>query len=192
MDDDLETTVMAAAQHVANERIGHTIGDTGDPRAFRDALGHFASGITIVAGLDGGEPVGFTCQSFCSVSLDPPLISFTVMRTSTSYPRIRRARSFSVNVLSHAQEAVSNQFARSGADKWAGVEWSPARSGNPLIAGALMGLDCDLFAEHEAGDHDIVIGRVREVRTVDPHLGEPLLYFRGRYWRPDAPASASA
>ena len=152
-----------------------------DPRAFRDTVGHYASGITIIAGEADGVPHGFTCQSFYSVSAVPPLVSFSVMLTSTSYPPIRETGKFSVNVLAHGQDPVSNQFARSGTDKWAGVDWSPAASGNPVIDGTLMWLDCEIEAEHVAGDHLIVIGRVVEMSKPDHHPGPPLLYFKGRY-----------
>ena len=155
--------------------------DAFDPKAFRETLGHYPSGITIIAGHDGSRPLGFTCQSFYSVSLDPPLVSFSVMRTSTSYPPIRDTGQFSVNVLSRDQTAISNQFARSGTDKWAGVTWQPSRTGNPLLLGTLIWLDCEIQAEHEAGDHVIVVGRV--LQTGD-HAAEdelPLLYYRGRY-----------
>ena len=103
-----------------------------DARRFRDTLGHYASGITIVSGTEDGAPIGFTCQSFYSVSVDPPLVSFSVMKTSTTYPRIAADGKFAVNVLAHDQRAVSNQFARKGTDKWAGIDWSPAASGNPI------------------------------------------------------------
>lgn len=96
---------------------------------------------------------------------EPPLVSFSVMRTSTSDPRIRDTGRFSVNVLSRSQDAISHQFARTGSDKWAGDQWSPTRNQNPVIAGTLMWLDCDLFAEHAAGDHDIVIDRVKKAIT---------------------------
>ena len=152
-----------------------------DPRVFRDTLGHYASGITIIGGIEDGAPVGFTCQSFYSVSTEPPLVSFSVMTTSTTYPRIRSTGRFSVNVLSHHQHTVSNQFARSGTDKWAGIDWSPAASGNPVIADTLMWLDCDIWAEHEAGDHLIVIGRVNEMSPASWHKHDPLLYFKGKY-----------
>ena len=108
------------------------------PRQFRDTLGHYASGITIVSGIDDGEPIGFTCQSFFSVSIEPPLISFSVMKTSTTYPRIAATGRFAVNVLAHDQHTIANQFARSGTDKWAGVAWNPAASGNPIIADTLI------------------------------------------------------
>jgi len=152
-----------------------------DARGFRDTLANFASGITIVTGMDAGEPIGFTCQSFYSVSIDPPLISFSVMRTSTSYPRIAGTGRFAVNVLAREQHTVSSQFARSGTDKWAGIDWVPSRSGDPVIDQTLMWVDCELWAEHEAGDHLIVIGRVVEMSPPEWHTREPLLFFRGRY-----------
>ncbi|WES62829.1 flavin reductase family protein [Microbacter sp. GSS18] len=152
-----------------------------DARLFRDTLGHYASGITIVSGLEGDEPVGFTCQSFYSVSVDPPLVSFSVMKTSTTYPRIAADGKFAVNVLAHHQDHISNQFARKGTDKWAGIDWQPAASGNPIIADTLMWVDCELWAQHEAGDHLIVIGKVVEMSPVEWHTREPLLYFKGGY-----------
>jgi len=153
------------------------------PRAFRDALGLYASGLTIVTGIDAAdEPVGFTCQSFFSVSLEPPLVSLSVMRTSTSYPRLRSRKSFGIDVLAHDQAELATQFARSGADKWAGVTWSSSQFGNPRISGSLLHLDCFLAAEHEAGDHLIVIGEVLDLETADDP-GEPLVFYQGRFQR---------
>ncbi|HWH25976.1 MAG TPA: flavin reductase family protein [Pseudolysinimonas sp.] len=160
---------------------GREIGTEIDARAFRDTLGHYASGITIIAGLEGDEPVGFTCQSFYSVSAEPPLISFSVMTNSTTYPRIRETGKFAVNVLAHDQHTVSNQFARKGTDKWAGIDWALTKGGNPVIANTLMWLDCTIWAEHEAGDHLIVIGEVHEMSPAEWHTSEPLLYFKGQY-----------
>jgi 3-hydroxy-9,10-secoandrosta-1,3,5(10)-triene-9,17-dione monooxygenase reductase component len=152
-----------------------------DPRVFRDTLGHYASGITIISGVDNHGPVGFTCQSFYSVSTEPPLVSFSVMTNSTTYPRLRGTGKFAVNVLAHNQHTVSNQFARKGTDKWTGIDWSQTAAGNPVIADTLMWLDCDIWAEHEAGDHYIVIGRVTEMSPATWHKEEPLLYFKGQY-----------
>lgn len=152
-----------------------------DPRQFRDTLGHYASGVTIVSGYAGGEPVGFTCQSFSSVSLDPPLVSFSVMKESTTYPRIAASGTFAVNVLAHDQDGISSQFARRGTDKWAGIRWSPTSSGNPIIAETLMWVDCEMWAEYEAGDHLIVLGRVLALSPPEWHREEPLLYFKGAY-----------
>lgn len=97
-----------------------------DSGLFRSAVGQYASGITVITGRGDDGPIGFTCQSFYSVSVDPPLVSFSVMKTSTTYPRIRDTGKFAVNVLSREQEAVSSQFARKGTDKWANVQWTPS------------------------------------------------------------------
>ena len=152
-----------------------------DSRTFRDTLGHYASGITIIAGHDGHEPLGFTCQSFYSVSVAPPLISFSVKANSTTYPRIRRTGRFCVNVLSETQQAVSDQFGRQATDKWAGIDWHMSDASNPIIASTLMWLDCKIVSEHRAGDHNIVVGEVIAMSPAGWHDGGPLLYFKGRY-----------
>ena len=148
---------------------------------FRKVMSKFASGITIITGHDGAEPIGFTCQSFYSVSVDPMLVSFSVMKTSTTYPRIRDTGKFAVNVLAREQAGVSGQFARKGADKWASIAWQACRSGDPVIADTLMWVDCDIWAEYDAGDHWIVVGEVQELCPADWHPGDPLLYFKGQY-----------
>ncbi|MBN3726190.1 flavin reductase family protein [Burkholderia sp. Ac-20379] len=152
-----------------------------DPLRFRDALGHYASGITVIASHVDGEPIGFTCQSFHSVSMRPPLVSFNVMSGSASYPKIRRAGRFVVNILSDEQIGISNQFARRGTDKWHGVAWRASPLGNPIIAGSLHWLDCELHAEYEAGDHLIVIGEVKALDVPAAVAAQPLLYFKGQY-----------
>jgi flavin reductase (DIM6/NTAB) family NADH-FMN oxidoreductase RutF len=148
---------------------------------FRQALGHFASGITVITSLVDGEPLGFTCQSFYSVSMSPPLVSFSVMASSASYPGIRQAGRFAVNILAGEQVGISNTFARRGADKWQGVHWQPSPLGNPLIAGCLHWLDCEVHAEHVAGDHLIVVGEVKALNVQDTAATQPLLYFKGHY-----------
>jgi hypothetical protein len=112
---------------------------------------------------------------------DPPLISFSVMVTSSTYPRIRETGKFSVNVLSKAQQPISNQFARRGIDKWAGFAWKMSDGQNPIIDGTLTSLDCEIVAEHQAGDHYIVIGQVLTIGSNDRHIDEPLVYFKGNY-----------
>jgi 3-hydroxy-9,10-secoandrosta-1,3,5(10)-triene-9,17-dione monooxygenase reductase component len=159
-----------------------------DSSEFRRVVGGFCSGITIVTALDDGVPVGMTCQSFFSLSLDPPLIAFSPARTSTSYPLIRSAGAFAINILEAGQEEVCNQFARSGTDKWAGIDWQPGVTGSPLIAGALATIDCELETEFETGDHYLTVGRVRSVHST--HGLHPLLYFRGAYKRLHHPAQA--
>jgi flavin reductase (DIM6/NTAB) family NADH-FMN oxidoreductase RutF len=152
-----------------------------EPLSFRQALGHYASGITVITSCIDGEPIGFTCQSFYSVSMSPPLVSFSVMSSSASYPCIRRAGRFMVNILSGEQVGISNQFARKGTDKWEGVEWQKSPLGNPIIVGSLHWLDCEIHAEHVAGDHLIVIGEVKALNLQATAATQPLLYFKGQY-----------
>ncbi|MQT88056.1 flavin reductase [Pseudomonas nabeulensis] len=152
-----------------------------EPLRFREVLGHYASGLTVITSCIDDDPVGFTCQSFYSVSVNPPLVSFSVMSGSGSYPRIREAGRFAVNILSGEQVGISNQFAQRGADKWHGVEWQDSPLGNPLIAGSLHWLDCEIHAEHAAGDHLIVIGEVKALNLEQTDIAQPLLYFKGEY-----------
>ena len=152
-----------------------------EPLSFREALGHYASGITVITSHLDGEPIGFTCQSFYSVSTSPPLVSFSVMASSASYPKIRQAGRFVVNILSGEQAGISNQFARKGTDKWHAVEWQQSPLGNPIIAGSLHWLDCEIHAEHAAGDHLIVIGEVKALSLQATAVTQPLLYFKGQY-----------
>ena len=153
-------------------------------RRFRDVLGRFASGVTVVTAISDGEPVGMTCQSFCSVSLDPPLVLFVPARTSRAWPRIRRAGRFCVSILADSQAALSDTMASPGIDKFAGVDWTPsAVTGSPTFPGALGHVDCTIHAVHEAGDHDVVIGRVVDLVAADADdvSDAPLLFFRGGY-----------
>lgn len=152
-----------------------------EPLRFREALGHYASGITVITSHCDGEPLGFTCQSFYSVSMNPPLVSFSVMSNSASYPGIRKAGRFAVNILSGEQVGISKQFARRGTDKWQGVDWQASPLGNPIIAGSLHWLDCEIHAEHAAGDHLIVIGEVKALNLQEAAAAQPLLYFKGQY-----------
>ncbi|MEU8616574.1 flavin reductase family protein [Streptomyces sp. NPDC048623] len=156
-----------------------------DRGEFRRVLGHFASGVTIVTALDEDGPAGFACQSFASLSLDPPLVAFMVARTSTTWPRIARAGRFCVNVLGADQGALCRAFAVSGADKFAGVTWTPAPStGSPRLTGAPAWIDCEITAVHTGGDHLIVVGRVTALDATDgPEGGDPLLFHRGRFGR---------
>ncbi|MEU3656299.1 flavin reductase family protein [Streptomyces sp. NPDC032161] len=166
-----------------------------DPAEFRRVLGHFASGVTIVTAHDPGDgggapegPAGFACQSFASLSLDPPLVAFMVARTSTTWPRIARAGAFCVNVLGAGQEALCRSFAVSGADKFAGVAYEPAPvTGSPLLGGVPAWIDCRIHAVHTGGDHLIVVGRVEALgamaTTDSADGGSPLLFHRGKFGR---------
>ncbi len=145
----------------------------------REVLGHFVSGIVVVTAAGADGPLGFTCQSFSSLSLDPPLVSLAPARTSATWPRIRAAGAFCVNVLAAEHEDLSAAFARSGVDKFAGVAWTPGPSGAPVLDGVSAWMDCALWAEYDGGDHTIAVGRVRDLGA-DPSR-PPLLYYRGRY-----------
>lgn len=153
-----------------------------EARRFRDVLGRFASGVTVVTTVSNDEPVGMTCQSFSSVSLDPPLVLFLPAKSSRSWPLIQRSGKFCVNFLAADQADLSNTMASRGADKFADVKWTPsARTGSPMLEGALGQLDCTIHAVHEAGDHYVVIGRVVDLVAADDGEQDPLLFFRGAY-----------
>jgi 3-hydroxy-9,10-secoandrosta-1,3,5(10)-triene-9,17-dione monooxygenase reductase component len=145
---------------------------------FRTVLGHFASGVVIVTGGAERRPTGFTCQSFFSLSLDPPLVAFAPGKSSTSWPRVAEGSGFCVNVLAEDQEALARTFANSGADKFAGVGWSPAPSGVPRLHGALAWVDCAIETIHDAGDHHLVVARVVGLESA---TGRPLLFYRGGF-----------
>jgi len=149
-----------------------------DAVEMRRVLGHFASGVTIVTAMDGGEPVGFACQSFTSVSLDPPLVLFCPAHTSLSWPRIRNVGAFSVNVLAEDQMDLCMQFATRGTEKFTGLRWHETPWG-PSLDGVLATVHCTVEQVHAAGDHDVVIGHVRELVT-HREVG-PLLFFRGQF-----------
>ena len=150
-----------------------------DPRVMRDVLGHFASGVTVVTATTADGPIGFTCQSFSSLSLDPALVAFAPSRTSTTWPRLRDAGRFCVNVLAADQQDLSQAFARSGTDKYAGVAWTPSPHGSPRLDGVVAWIDSDLWAEYDGGDHTIVVARVLDLGA-DP-ARSPLVFHRGGY-----------
>ena len=161
-----------------------------DARRFRDVLGMFATGVTVVTSMSGDAPVGMTCQSFSSVSLDPPLVMFCPAKTSRAWPLMREAGFFCVNFLSAEQQEISNGMASKGAEKFHGVGWKPASTGAPRIDGVLGYVDCTIDRVHEAGDHYIVVGRVQALDVGDGSQdsggGEtPLLFHRGAYTRPE-------
>lgn len=151
-------------------------------REFRDAMGRFATGLTVVTGMDGDEPVGFTCQSFVSVSLDPPLVSVCVMGTSRSWLRLRRSVGLCVHVLSDRQADLARRLAAPEGDRWAGVTWKLANNGAPLIEDTLLTVECSPVSELPAGDHILVLCRVTLLRVPDSAADDaPLLFYRGRF-----------
>ena len=151
-----------------------------DSADFRQAMANFCTGVTVVTGLNDGVPVGFTAQSFVSLSLGPPLIAVCPSKSSSSWPRIRAAGGFCINILAADQMAICQAMAQSGADKFADIDWRSGVTGAPIIAGSLAYVDCLLHAEHEAGDHFIAVGQVKDFSLVKGDES-PLLYFRSGF-----------
>ena len=158
--------------------VPHDPGAAPRARRFREVLGHFATGVTVVTSVVDGEPVGMTCQAFASVSLEPPLVMFCASRSSQSWARIRTSGRFCVNVLNADQEELSRVMASRG-HRFAGVDWRPAATGAPVVAGVAAYVDCLLEEVHPTGDHDVVIGRVQELGSRED--AEPLVFHRGGY-----------
>lgn len=152
-----------------------------DSAKFRQVLGHFPTGVTVIAAAPDGEPAGLAVGSFFSVSLEPALVGFCVGHSSSTWPRIEQAQAFCVNVLGDDQEEICRRFATKDGDKFAAIGWSPAATGSPRIDDVLAWIDCRLEAVHDAGDHLLVVGRVVEL-DVGRERG-PLLFFRGGYGR---------
>ncbi|WP_026209152.1 3-hydroxy-9,10-secoandrosta-1,3,5(10)-triene-9,17-dione monooxygenase reductase subunit [Catelliglobosispora koreensis] len=150
-----------------------------EPDRFRQVLGHFCTGVTVVTSVEAGVPVGFACQAFAALSLDPPLVLFCPGTKSSTWQRIERAGSFCVNVLAESQRETSRIFGTAGADKFASVTWKPSPGGLPILDGALTWIDCAIEKATEAGDHFIVVGRVLELGPIRDE--RPLLFYRGRY-----------
>ncbi|MFC3136563.1 flavin reductase [Microbaculum marinum] len=149
-----------------------------DTDAFRRALGHFSTGVTVITADAGGSLAGITANSFNSVSLDPPLILWSVKKTSTSWPVFAAARSFAVNVLAVGQSTLAAQFARSGTDKFSGVGWRHGASGAPLLDDVTARFECERRYEYEGGDHLIVVGEVTRFSRFDRR---PLVFTQGRF-----------
>lgn len=149
-----------------------------DARAFRRALGQYPTGITIVTASDGTRHVGVTANSFASVSLDPPLVLWSIDRKSTSLATFMEASHFAINILSDAQTALSTRFSRSSEEKFQGVDWHAGHGNAPLLAGAVVHLQCRREQEYDGGDHVIMVGRVEQYARYE---ADPLLFAKGRY-----------
>ncbi len=153
-----------------------------DDRAFRSVMGQFCTGVVIATGRLNGEPAGFAVQSFFSLSLEPPLVGFCPARTSTSWPKLRDSGSFCINILNADQKSICDVFARTGIDKFDEIAWHEGMTGSPVLEGVPAYLDCNLETEHDAGDHTIAVGRVRDIAILDAEI-TPLLFLRGGYGR---------
>lgn len=151
-------------------------------REFRDALGLFATGVAVItATTGGGERLGTTVSSFNSVSLEPPLILFSIGRNARAFPAWEAVSAFGVNLLAEDQGDLSTRFARAMTDKWQGVEPHIGRSGIPLLPGALAWLECASYAKHDGGDHLIFVGQVHSLVVRKVTNPRPLLFFGGKY-----------
>lgn len=149
-----------------------------DPREFRDTLGSWPSGVVVITGYDGDEPVGMSCNAFSSVSLDPPLVGFFPAATSSTWPKIRTSGRFVVNMLASHHEELSRAFSRKDVDRFAGVDTHERQCGLG-IAEAVAWIDCEIYEEVEAGDHTLVLGHVQKLESTE--AGEPLVFHRGKY-----------
>lgn len=153
-----------------------------DSRAFREALGSFATGVTVVTSVGAdGRLLGLTASSFNSVSLEPPLVLFSLDRGAYSLADFQRSGHFAVNVLSEEQEGLSVTFAKALADKWDGVRFEVWETGSPILTDALASFECRTRYNYDGGDHVIFVGEVVRMRA--NRGGRPLLYFRGDYGR---------
>ncbi len=151
-----------------------------DARALRNALGRFATGVTIVTTVTPeGAHTGVTVNSFTSVSLEPPLVLFCLSTRSSLLPAFERARHFAVNVLARSQQALSNRFARPSANTWEGVAFRPGAHGCALLADAVGVFECERRMVYPAGDHVIFIGEVARFETLP--TCEPLAFCQGSY-----------
>jgi 3-hydroxy-9,10-secoandrosta-1,3,5(10)-triene-9,17-dione monooxygenase reductase component len=146
---------------------------------FRQVLGHFCTGVTVITAVGDAGPTGFACQAFAALSLEPPLVLFCPSRSSLTWPVIARAGHFCANLLADEQQGLARVFGTSGRDKFAGVPWSPSPAGAPVLDGALTWVECAVQTVHEAGDHYLVIGQVTALGEC--RAGRPLLFYRGRY-----------
>lgn len=160
-----------------------------DPGNFRRVLGHLPTGVTVITARDGEGPVGMTCNSFGSVSLDPPLVLFCVGRDSTTWPRLRDAGRLCVNVVAGHHGELSRTFSARDVDRFEGVGWHDREHGVGLDD-AVAWVECEVEEEREAGDHLIVIARVRALDARDG--AEPLVFYRGSFggFRPEEEPSA--
>lgn len=146
-----------------------------DDRAFRDALGQFATGVTVVTCATPDGPLGITANSFASVSLEPPLVLWSPAKRSGRYPFYAAADRFAIHVLGKDQHDICRGFARSG-DYFDPIDWVTGDHGVPLINGCLSRFECEKVAEHDGGDHAIIVARVHRVTT---NPGEPLMFYAG-------------
>lgn len=152
-----------------------------DPRSLRNAFGHYTTGVVVVSTTTPeGLKVGVTVNSFTSVSLDPPLVMFCLLNSANAYPIWEKAQHFTMNILTAAQQGVSNAFARPSTNPWENVANGVGANGAPIVTGSATSLECERFAHYPGGDHLIIVGRVTSVHG-GPEQAPPLAFYRGRY-----------
>ncbi|MGW8887422.1 flavin reductase family protein [Streptomyces sp. NPDC055749] len=170
--------------------LTHEVAPMIDSTRMRETLSSFCTGVAVITAIQpDGRPAGMAVQSFSSVSFDPPLVCFCPAHTSTTWPLIRTAGSFAVNILAADQQQLCRQFAVTGGDKFGGVDWHPGANGAPLLDAALATIECELTDVLDGGDHAIALGRVTAL--AQPREAEPLLYFRRTYGRVSPFSSSS-
>lgn len=153
-----------------------------DADSFRHVLGHYPTGVAVITAQTPDGPVGLSMNSFTSLSLQPPLVLFCPAVASSTWPALRSVGQIAINVLSAGQESVSRAFAARTADRFAGLEWTTGENGAPLLNDALGWLECTVQAEYPAGDHTVVIAEIERMGVHDA-IAEPLVFFRGGYYR---------
>lgn len=155
-------------------------------RELRNALGRFATGVCVITTVtDAGQPVGMTANSFSSVSLDPPLVLWSLQNNSDVYDAFSSPRFFAVNILASEHESHSNQYAKKGEHELDAGHYHLGKHGSPIIHNALVSFECELEVTHDGGDHLIIVGRVKDLHERPD--GEPLLFFSGGYHKLHSP-----
>lgn len=151
-----------------------------DARAFRDVVGNFSTGVTVITTKNvENHPIGFTANSFTSLSLSPKLVLFSIDKNSSTYNQFLKTSGFAINILANDQLNISKQFSKSGIDRFEGVAYFEEASGSPVLPDSLAYIDCKVTNHYDGGDHTIIIGEVLSAKA-DPSK-EPLIFFQGKY-----------
>jgi flavin reductase (DIM6/NTAB) family NADH-FMN oxidoreductase RutF/DNA-binding MarR family transcriptional regulator len=178
MSTDNHAAALAKVQGLPQTEQGSEAGPVLDTLQLRRVFGKFTTGVTIVTADSGGKPVGMTCNSFASVSLDPPLLLWSLRKASASYDDFVKAEYFAVNILASDQIELSGKFAKSSADKFAGVDFERGQGGAPIFPGTTASFECRVEVAHEGGDHLIIVGRIVGFNHSER---APLVFSDGRY-----------
>jgi len=153
-----------------------------DSVQLRQTLGHFGTGVVVVGAIDENEePTGMAMNSFSTVSMVPPLISFCVTHHSSTWPTIAAASTFSVNILSEAQSSLGRVFSKRGIDRFAGVEWSPGPFGAPFLSDSTAWLECEIYDQVPAGDHVMILGKIQHLE-ISKVSRPPLMFFKSQFF----------